>query len=238
MTSNNPRSNSIFHFTGKIDFLKSIIFNGFYPRYCREDMKWLTDENEPFAYPMVCFCDIPLSRIIHHIKDYGGFGIGLSKEWATRKNIHPVIYFSNGNTAVLSAVDFLLGTNEDIDDEEGDKRFSVLAKLIQIMKPMEGIDYKSNKNKSFHQENEWRYVTALDSEFNTDFIKNSDLLNKNAEKYKLDFTPPDVKYIFVEKDSDIVSMIEYINNINKFSDEDRKILCSKIISIETIGSDL
>lgn len=41
---------------------------------------------------MVCFCDIPLSEINLHTKKFGKYGIGVSKEWAGKQNITPVVY--------------------------------------------------------------------------------------------------------------------------------------------------
>ncbi len=44
------------------------------------------------AIPMVCFCDLPLSQIRKHTKTYGEYALGLSKEWAIKKQINPVLY--------------------------------------------------------------------------------------------------------------------------------------------------
>ena len=76
-----PRSDTLFHFTKNINTLKNILQNGFWPRYCLEDFNWYNAELGYIAYPMVCFCDIPLSRINEHVKFYGDYGIGLTKNW-------------------------------------------------------------------------------------------------------------------------------------------------------------
>ena len=40
---------------------------------------------------MVTFCDIPLAMAKDHIKKYGSYAIGLSKDWGGRKKLNPVI---------------------------------------------------------------------------------------------------------------------------------------------------
>ena len=35
------KSNSLFHFTPKEEYLLDILENGFWPRYCSEDIEWL-----------------------------------------------------------------------------------------------------------------------------------------------------------------------------------------------------
>ena len=80
-------SNSLFHFTNSAERLVGILKHTFRPRYCLEDLRMFTtslDEDEEgswleLAIPMVCFCDIPLSKIKHHLTFYGNYGIGFDK---------------------------------------------------------------------------------------------------------------------------------------------------------------
>ncbi|MFA6016213.1 MAG: abortive infection system antitoxin AbiGi family protein [Gallionellaceae bacterium] len=69
--------------------------NGFWPKYCQEDFKWYNPETGLISYPMVCFCDIPLTRIDAHVKFYGSYGLGLTKQWAMSNKLSPVIYIPN-----------------------------------------------------------------------------------------------------------------------------------------------
>lgn len=54
--------------------------NGFWPRYCLEDFRWYNKDIPNVSYPMVSFCDIPLTRIREHTDFYGSFGIGMTRE--------------------------------------------------------------------------------------------------------------------------------------------------------------
>jgi hypothetical protein len=90
-----PRSHTLFHFTKSVETLESILANGFWPKYCQEDFKWYNPETGLISYPMVCFCDIPLTRIDAHVKFYGSYGLGLTKQWAMSNKLSPVIYIPN-----------------------------------------------------------------------------------------------------------------------------------------------
>lgn len=55
-------SNTLFHFTNSIDNIENILINDFVPHYSLEKIMVGRIIFE-FAFPMVCFCDIPLSQI-------------------------------------------------------------------------------------------------------------------------------------------------------------------------------
>lgn len=84
---------TLFHFTEKQSLFK-ILKDTFKVSYAREEITGPT-HNRKFAVPMVSFCDIRLAEIKHFIdKKYGNYGIGLTKEWANRNDLNPVMYMS------------------------------------------------------------------------------------------------------------------------------------------------
>lgn len=94
--------------------------------------------------------------------------------------------------------------------------------------------------KEFYQENEWRYVPS-DGVFlyQSKFDKEKDKANKKLESAALEISPSDIKYIFVKADSEIPRMVDFINNnLGGFPLNDVKILQSRIVSLETLNSDL
>jgi len=102
----NISSNSLFHFTSNLNSLTGILENNFVPRYCLEET--LLNENLDRsrivgAIPMVCFCDISLGQINNHIKMYGSYGIGMSKEWGMKKKLNPLIYI-NQNSKLADSI--------------------------------------------------------------------------------------------------------------------------------------
>lgn len=85
-------SNSIIHYTKELSSLRGIIREGFKIKYCSERITTRGGQKYERAFPMVCFCDLPLTHSFAHISSYGNYGIGLSKKWARRRGINPVQY--------------------------------------------------------------------------------------------------------------------------------------------------
>lgn len=88
------RTSSLFHFTGKLENLKKILFEGLKPNFCKEDL-CTQDYELIIGIPMVSFCDIPLTRITNFTNRYNEYAIGFSKEWADKKGVNPVLYANN-----------------------------------------------------------------------------------------------------------------------------------------------
>lgn len=132
-----PSSSSLFHYTKQASGLFGIIENGFRYSYCfeafdetiaqfinRHEFEMAKPigsckEKYGIAIPMICFCDIPLSRANSHRSNYGNFCIGLNKEKikAQLPNINPVLYqSSNWITHALKTLVESLPQQEQIDD--------------------------------------------------------------------------------------------------------------------------
>lgn len=88
----NISSETLFHFTPKPEYLFQLLQNEFKPRYYPEIIHLEGMKTLNKAIPMVCFCDIPLSQIKDHIDTYGNYGIGMTKEWAIKNKLNPVLY--------------------------------------------------------------------------------------------------------------------------------------------------
>lgn len=239
-----PKSENLFHFTRSIDNLLSILKNGLYPRFCLEDHSWF-GMSVTAAYPVVCFCDIPLSRIQEHTDFYGSYGVGLSRDWAVKNQLEPVIY-CKGTGAVLEVAEYLYQKGLDPYKEKLDtERFGLFSKLVRYIKPLEGtmIIGGSPVNKDFYQENEWRYAPYDEVNdniiFSKDFDSRKDEENKKQESNVLKLMPQDIKYIFVPSDAEIPRVVDHVNTeLSNFAHADLKILISRIISLDTIKNDI
>ena len=85
----NLSSGTLFHFTKSDSILKSILKDGFKTKRVFEKLP----KNKIFySAHMVCFCDIPLGLVKHHLKWYGRYGIGLKAEFLKSNSVSPVTY--------------------------------------------------------------------------------------------------------------------------------------------------
>lgn len=242
-----PKSHTLFHFTKSKDALLSIMKEGFWPRFCQEDISWTGIVDCGFmAYPMVSFCDIPISRLDEHIDFYGRFGIGLSREWAVKNELNPVLYISGQNIVARMIGEITTwGMTLPVDSKVAFAQSC--SGLFSFIKPTEGTMKiaENSKWKEFYQESEWRYVPvdtnircalgASDFE-NTEFRR---IENEKIKKHcKLCFDSNDVKYIFVPTDFEIPEVVDFIEmQLTNHSDLERKILMSRVISLQSIMSD-
>jgi hypothetical protein len=247
-----PKATNIFHFTKDLDTLQKILLtNGFNPKYSIEDTSWLNVYGwQQMAFPMVCFCDIPISRISAHVKLYGRYGLGLSKEWAIRKGLNPVFYISSSaavSESIFQAVKE--GAKVDRNLDRKDRKFiRPLNFLLAHSKPLSG-KIRSSKgfvNKDFYQENEWRYVPKIDNipvliskERYRDQEKISELNGHLKSMAVLKFEPTDIRYLFVRNEEDISPLIKFITSeLKSISLTHRRKLMTRITSLRDIQKDI
>ncbi|GIU02904.1 hypothetical protein TUM4249_40270 [Shewanella sp. KT0246] len=199
---------------------------------------------------MVCFCDIPLSRVDEHVDFYGSFGIGVTKEWAKSNGLSPVIYI-NENTKQHQALKKLL--EENLKGKQYYNGADVdINTIMTHIKPTEGNMFIDGQfiPKEFYQENEWRYSVTGDYKalkikpFLTESVYGNvnalESENSNAKEfYSLRVSPSDIKYLFVKSDSDIPDLVNFIQTeLDHYPSADIKILLSRVTSLETISRDM
>jgi Putative abortive phage resistance protein AbiGi, antitoxin len=95
-------SDSLFHFTDKLDTVLSIIENGFRYNLLEEEVPFSGFPGGFFSIPglikyintctAICFCDIPLPAIKNHREQYGSYLLGLKKEWGIKNGVTPIRY--------------------------------------------------------------------------------------------------------------------------------------------------
>lgn len=270
-------SNTLFHFTNNIGVLKSILENNFYPRCCVEDLSFLMPnyrgDDAKVGIPMVCFCDIPLSKINSHLIDYGYYGIGLTKQWGIECGINPIHYIQEETLAHKNIVNLeksLANIIDDVDTINNYLRFRYKDKNIKcisdkikgnmfkyfgefagFLKEYKGINNKNREEeKIFYDEREWRFIPPIidnSIDGNTYRLTGKDCLNddkknclnKTLQKYKLEFKATNVKYLIIKNDEELSDLIDHINGLSdeRFSKYEKKILMTKIITVDNIKQD-
>ncbi len=238
-------TDELFHYT-KFENLLGIINHGFQPRYSVEHT-WLSFKfpNAPSAVefiPMVSFCDIPLSMVDDHIGKYGKCAIGMNREWGGDFGVNPVIYIQEGSivgTAISALGNCFRDYNsKEIADIKIVERFSTIMQatmdLSYFVKQYElHQDYKFFINDSdftikkcrYYDEREWRFVpqNKIPDHWiinNKTFIDTKLLseANKKMEKFTLDFTLDDIKYIVHEtreQKEEIIQTLMKKYNVNE-----------------------
>ncbi|MDR2283805.1 MAG: hypothetical protein LBE37_11375 [Sphingobacterium sp.] len=246
---------TLFHFTNK-QSLYNILNSNFNISYAREKIIG-PNNNREFAVPMVSFCDLKLSELKHFL-NYGKFGIGLSKEWANRKNLSPVMYINRHCSLMDDLITGLNGIYSHLNLINDLPRFNDLSNhyhnimnTYRYIKNYEGELIRqgnlTNPNYRFADEREWRFVPKLNTQGVLPFVAISNIktteqkefCNRKVENIKLEFTPEDIKYLVVESESDITDLINHLQNAKRhFNTEIRNKLASRILTSEQIIKDI
>ncbi len=235
-------ANTLFHFTPSLDNLLSILKNNFYPRYYPEDYSIFKD-GMTIAFPMVCFCDLPFSQIRKHIKIYGSYGLGLSKDWGIRKGMNPLLYLSKDSPLYKEYLTAIPGLfNERWSDPDA-------LKISTFIKRIRGDFYSKNlmttlKNYNFTDEREWRFIPS-DLDKRLSFYSSpseSELKSSNTalekSKYRLEFEPSDIRYLILNKEDEIYEFLAKLDEIKeKYDFKTKRVLSSKILTVERIQED-
>jgi len=249
----NISSDSLFHFTNSATRLINILTSGFQPKYSLETFVF-NDTIKEYAIPMVCFCDIPISQIEHHMDIYGQYGLGLSKAWAIRNGLNPVIYLENDsrlNNYTYELSHEIWRTECLNCNNASEKLKAYYWHIIRYVKMYQG-DFRHNE-KTYHQhcfynEREWRFipeVTDLSENSKQNFYLTKDDFineitredeNRKLKKDILKFTPSDIEYIFVKDKAEVKSMTTLIRNDKKLKGEAFELI-PKLLAADQILKD-
>lgn len=279
----NPiNASSLLHFTNSMDAIKGILENGFRFSYCCEKVSATINMNELYpeganffrsspkanhhiAIPMICFCDIPLTRAKLHSDTYGKFIVGVDKDMAITvfgDNINPVMYRTSQTIGL--ALHDLSVIKANIDNVQGCYNYKrSLNQLIGNTKPYNGT--VKGEDYCYYNEREWRILLPYDYDEQTtwywnlseeDFVTKKDEINKilHNSKYAYRGFTTDIDneedfmqfitHIVVDTEANIPELVEFILNeeqplfgYQKVSKRIRNFLVSRITSFERIEND-
>lgn len=245
-------ANTLFHFTKTFEDLLNILENEFRPHYCLENYNLLLsgsmaeDPVYEWALPMVCFCDLPLTLIrANHLRHYGHYGIGMTKDWGIKNRISPVVY-TYKESLLANSLQWIFTVTRG---QDGDRVTANMNKLLCFIKPYVGNLYRRNKTIKgvrFYNEREWRFVPQINSASGVDGLEKDEFLdpekvsaaNTAIGKISVPFEPNDIKYLIVKKQADIMPLIKKITEIKeKYSATDIAVLKSRILTTTQLSED-
>lgn len=144
------------------------------------------------------------------------------------------------------------GKAMEIVDELADK----LGFFLRYIKPYEGKFYRNDNYLEhpvkFYEEREWRFVPSRDiimssnlkdsyiAEYYKTPVKRRAINMRLAKKSKLLFKPNDIRFIILQKESEIPDMLNHLERIfeSKATSKELKLLVTRIISLEQIIDDI
>lgn len=236
---------TLFQFTRELKTLEKILSSqGFWPQYCLE-YGW----SKRFAVPECCFCNTPFSAIHHHMKIYGEYGVGMSRQWGISKGLSPLMYHLR---------DSRMGKNfrRLLQNAKRQKNEEVIYRQLVLMKPYQAVNYikdekgelKQHNNYLYYDEREWRYIPDLPiykdllrfvkDQSELDVLKETKGLDDSTKAFMCTFTAYDVKYLIVKDAIDRILLASSIENMDSWNENDKELLKSKIITCELINNDL
>lgn len=244
----------LFHFTSR-DGLFGILRNNFSISYAREKIV-AANQSKEFAAPMVSFCDLRLSELKSHMKNYGSYGIGLTKKWANKQGLNPVMYMNKNCPATSEFLKSMDELHKQIrkPDFRGAMEASIsyanIVNLYRYIKNYEGDlrrrDKPIIKNFRFADEREWRYVPSIKKVFpplimgtEEELRRQKPDLNAGCAHHRLTFTPEDIRYLIIQTDSERLQLLDHILDVKKGYDDDMKRrLASRILTADQIVNDI
>jgi hypothetical protein len=241
-------TNSIIHYTDTIDKLEAILKEGLGIKYCDETLVMEKDTKSLAAHPMISFCDIPLSHSYKHFDAYGRYGIGLSKIWARKYGINPVLYLDKDSSISKTLAEFIKERREKSTNLNEKQKANIL-RIKCFSKNYSGHLKRKlvdDKNYRFYDEREWRLVPNNDelnrasfSISSTDYNKDKDRYNNPISSIRYQFDASDISYIIVDKTNQIPNVINTVRTAysSKCTAQELDILFSKICSTEQIIGD-
>ncbi len=241
-------TNSIIHYTDTIDKLEAILKEGLGVKYCDETLVMEEDTKSFAAHPMISFCDIPLSHSYKHFDAYGRYGIGLSKKWAKKFGINPVLYLDKDSSISKTIAEFIKerrakSTNLNAKQKVNILRIKCFSKNYSGHLKRKLVD---DKNYRFYDEREWRLVPnneelkgASFSINSSDYKNDKDSYNTRISSIRFTFEASDISYIIVDKTNEIPKVINTVRTAysSKCTAQELDILFSKICSTEQIICD-
>lgn len=197
----------------KFDTITKILSSSYFkPSFCLEELSIFPNETMKMAYAVVCFADLLKDEVRLHMNSFHSDSyIRMSKKWAIKKGLAPVIYYPDRSymgTMLKMIIEYAMKKHENPKEEDA-KLINSVNLLLGYLKQYEGRYWNKKANSfsdptQFYMEREWRYLPLPqkgeayyidEKEFFDEELKQSkqDELVKNG--HVLSFTWEDIEEI-------------------------------------------
>lgn len=221
----------LYHCTSLNALTNIIQSRAFYPFFCLEEASYLK-ASVRFAFAVVCFADLRRSELMEHMRNFSSeVYIKMTKEWAIRKNVSPVTYYSEKSTLSSAIYRALIDYTANHKDER--EIFYPVNLMLGLLKQYRGHYYDksikafSSREVCFYLEREWRHIPlVMDGE--AYYMEESDFLNEDLRKakqqelvehkYVLDFTWNDILEVggSIEHCDALVNILSTLFSVSKY----------------------
>ena len=171
------------------------------------------------------------------------YGIGLSKDWAYKNKLNPVLYINQSSHLSKNLLKLFNSFASD-----SHNAFFEKFDVFRFVKNYEGLLNRNDtiNDYRFADEREWRYVPSIDDwpEFPIYTPDKDDYLNKLNLDLKsslcLKIEPDDIRYIFIRSEDEITETIRIIDSIfsSKNTIDSINKLKTRIITHDQITTDI
>ncbi|MDE6972057.1 MAG: hypothetical protein K2P38_02975, partial [Lachnospiraceae bacterium] len=183
-------ANILCNYMRELEYLEIILKNkAIIPRYVIEPLDYLKIEGlHKIAFPMTCFCDIPLSKVGSHMSRYGRYGLALDKQAIISKfKVQPIHYINPESPLAgdfKSAFSDYYNAGKKV-HEEDKILLNYLMSAMMYMKPISGIEKVEGEERPyiFQDECEWRYIPTEDFPSNLKLMLSGNMATENAKNY-------------------------------------------------------
>ncbi len=208
--------NYIIHFTNHFSKIESILSSKTLRlTYSSEIFQLGIQRISSAAHPMVCFSEYNLEELGGTTITYGKYGLALSKEWAQKKKLHPVLYVDKNSIIAKSLAVLLRARRNKEKLLPSELRIQIMT-LKCFTKNICGYNsYFERHGFNFREEKEWRFVpkktqigNGLISQSLKTFLSNKKFYNDKLLDYPLRFDFADIEYVFVSNNHEINSVAD------------------------------
>jgi hypothetical protein len=247
----------LFHFTKTKKALFNILAETFKISYAKESIQGIGNKRE-VGVPMVSFCDLKLHDLKQHIKNYGTYGIGLTKDWANKNGLNPVLYTNSECELIGNLMNALNGIYAHLKTVNTQPEYNALTdnynnvlNLYRYTKNYEGPLRRKGKlvdtKYRFADEREWRYVPSISNPDILPFLPIDKIdtpskkkrWNQRISQHRLQFQPDDIRYLIVKDDADINDLQVHLRKVkSRFDEPTIQRLSSRILTTYQINRDI